>query len=224
MPTKKVKKYSKKPYNKVKKYTPWYEAKYTPKQLAKYAIDGLWKLKGLVNSEMYKFDVTESGTPVVSAGTYAVLLSPIAIGDGPSDRTGNSIFVRALNIHGQLIFNSSGSSPQFVRVAIVIDTQQVADTSASYTTLYNSSTYNSHVNVATAGRYKILYSRVFELDNVNNLSRMMNINIPMRHHVRFNGTASTDIQKGGLYILASSSEATNGPTIKYESRLSFHDN
>lgn len=214
----------KKMYRRTRKAVPWYARKYNVRDLARKAWQGVWKLKGLVNSEMLKFDVVESGTPLTTAGAYAVHLSPIAQGDGPSDRTGNSIFARSINIKGQLVFNSSGATTQFARIAVVIDTQQVGDTSPAYTTLYNSATYNSHVNVATAGRFKILYSKVLEVDSVNNLSRPLNINIPMRHHIRFNGTASTDIQKGGIYILATGSEATNGPSIRYESRLSFHDN
>lgn len=214
----------KKPYRKTRKAVPWYSRKYTAMSLAKKAWAGVWKLKGLVNSELLKKDVAESGTPVTSAGVYSVLLSPIAQGDGNVDRTGNSVFARALNIKGNIVYNSSGNTTQFMRIAVVLDTQQIGDTSPSYTDLYQSADYNSHVNRSTAGRFKILYSKVHQVDTVNNLSRPLNINIPMRHHIRFNGTASTDIQKGGIYILASSSEGTNGPYIRYDSRLSYHDN
>lgn len=214
----------KKMYRRTRKAVPWYARKYNVRDLARKAWQGVWKLKGLVNSEMLKKDVTESGTPVTTAGAYSVNLSPIAQGDGPSDRTGNSVFARSLNIKGQIIFNASGSTTQFMRVAVVLDTQQVGDTSPAYTDLYSSAAYNAHVNVNTAGRFKILYSKTIETDSVNNLARPLLINIPMRHHIRFNGTASTDIQKGGIYILASGSEATNGPYIRYESRLSYHDN
>ncbi|WP_187716123.1 hypothetical protein [Listeria monocytogenes] len=173
---------------------------------------------------MLKKDVSETGTPITSAGTYSVLLSPVPQGDGPTDRTANSIFVRALNIKGQIVANELGSAVQFVRIVIVMDTQQIGDTSPSFTDLYQSSDYNAHVNINTAGRFKILFSRVYGVDITHMLSRQLMVNIPMRHHIRFNGTASTDIQKGGLYIFASSNSPSNGPYLRYESRLSYHDN
>ena len=43
-------------------------------------------------------------------------------------------------------------------------------------------------------------------------------------HIRYNGTADTDIQKGGLYILFISDQASDYPTCDYQTRLGYHDN
>ena len=54
----------------------------------------------------------------------------------------------------------------------------------------------------------MLYSRTLCLD-VNNTTAVLNINRAMRHHIRYNGSANTDIQKGALYSCMVSNEATN---------------
>lgn len=197
---------------------------YAPDALA-YAMRGINYLRGLVNAEMYKLDVIETGTIITdNPVTYVQHLTPVAQGDGDSNRTGNSIFVRSLNIRGQVIHNSSGTSPEFTRVVVVMDTQQVGDTSPTLGLVLEANGYNSHLNKATVGRFKILYSQIIETDSVNRVSRNFYINLPMRHHVRYNGTASTDIQKGGIYLMAVSSEPTNGPKLVFDSRLSYRDN
>ena len=61
---------------------------------AKWAAQQAWKLKGLVNSEMFKYDVNQSGTAITSAG-YASNLAGVAVGDTDVTRTGNSIFARS---------------------------------------------------------------------------------------------------------------------------------
>lgn len=203
---------------------PWYQKSYSALSLAKQALAGLWKLKGLVNSELYKLDNQDTGTIITDAGTYSVHLTNIAIGDGDSDRTGNSVYVRSLDLRGQFIYNTTGTDPQFVRLALVLDTQQIADTPPTYTQIYNGADYNAHLNPDTVGRFKILYSKVFALDNVNSLERMINIRKIMRHHVRYNGSTINDIQKGGLFLVACSSEPTNGPKIIWNCRTSYHDN
>lgn len=186
----------------------------------------VWKLKGLVNSEMHKLDVNNAGGTVTTAA-YAAHLSAVAVGDTFDARTGNSIYARSLNIKGQVVYNgTAGATPTFLRLLVVQDTQQIGDTSPAISDVLStaSSGYNAHINAATAGRFKLLYSDIHATDSVQNTVKKFDINLPMRHHIRYNGTASTDIQKGGLYIMAISDQATNGPKLIFDSRLSFHDN
>lgn len=187
------------------------------------ALRGVQYLKGLVNSEMYKVDITDTGTIITDAGTYQKQLTAVAQGDGDSARTGNSIYVRSLNIRGQIIFNSSGTNPQFLRLMVVIDRQQIADSAVSTTTVLAGG-YNSHLNSLNVGRFTILHSRTYALDDNDRLVTNFVINLPMRLHVRYNGTANTDIQRNGIWIVAVSSEPTNGPKLVFDSRLSYHDN
>lgn len=194
---------------------------------AKWAAQQAWKLKGLVNSEMLKYDTNESGTTITSAGTYVSHLTSIAIGDTDTTRTGNSIYVRAVNIHGRVVYNAtSGVTPTFLRLMVVIDSQQVGDTLPLISSVIDTTNggYQAHMLNTTVGRFKVLYSKIITTDSVQNTVKPFEINLPMRHHVRYNGSAGTDIQKGGIYVLAISSEAINGPKLIWNARVSYHDN
>lgn len=184
----------------------------------------VWKLKGLVNSEMYKYDLVNQTPSPGTTGTVTHLTS-VAQGDGDGNRTGNSIFVRALNIRGHVQRNSAGSSVQIVRIAIIMDTQQIADSAPVFSDIYEGTDVLSHLNSDTVGRFKVLYNQVITLDSVSVPLRPFQINLPMRHHVRYNGVNGTDIQRGALYFVAVSSQASaNYPAITFDARLSYHDN
>lgn len=203
----------------------WYNRKYSAMDMGKMALSQIWKLKGLVNSELYKLD-TVYANGVIGQGSV-VSLHPIAIGDGDNQRTGNSVFVRSWNFKGLLGHNALGNLNQTVRLSVVMDTQQIGDTAPAYTDIYESASPYAHLQSNTVGRFKVLFSRTYTLDAAQALTRLVNINLPMRHHVRFNGSASTDIQKGGLYFCISSDETGAAglfPYIQGESRLSYHDN
>lgn len=183
----------------------------------------VWKLKGLVNSEMFKYDVAFTPTSVTTAPITN--LCAVAQGDGDAARTGNSIFCRSWNFSGSLIHNSSGATTQFVRISVIMDSQQISDTLPTYSNIYESSSPYAHLNSDTVGRYKVLFSQMYMVNNSDKAAVPVRINLPMRHHVRYNGAASGDIQRGGLYLCIATDEPTaNYPTWQGEYRLSYHDN
>lgn len=197
-------------------------AKYTNWDTVSKALNDI---KGLINSEMYKFDVVDSGTTVTNAGTYTSHLTAVAQGDGDSARTGNSIFVRNLRIRGQIIFSPTGGDIQNVTIMLVLDTQQIADTtSVNAALVLAAQNVDSPLNPQNVGRFSILYRRKFTLWSPDRLQSNFLINKVLRHHVRYNGTTGGDIQKGGLYLIAISDQGANGPAISHYSRLSYHDN
>lgn len=202
---------------------PWYRQKYTPLGLAKKALAGVWRLKGLVNSEKFKLDTSGFVSPTTSGLVNS--LCAVAVGDSDNSRTGNSIFCRSLNGKIKIDRNTNVSAPnaQMVRISVIVDSQQVGDTAPSFTTIYENNNVISHLNNDTVGRFKVLYSKVLSVDS-DDPQRYLEVNIPMRHHIRFNGTASSDIQKGGIYMVTTADDATYGPTLTYEWRLAYHDN
>lgn len=192
----------------------------------KYAWQGVRYLYGLVNSELYKYDQTLTATAVSTSGGTLHLTS-IAQGDGDGNRTGNSVFVRSVNIRGVLKLNlASAELAQPIRLAVVIDTQQLSDTGVNVANVYEAVNTYSHLNSDVAGRYKILYSHVFVPSTATMAQMPFQINLPMQQHVRFNGTTGSDIQKGGIYFLYMSNvaSASNPPSIDLEARVSYHDN
>lgn len=194
----------------------------TPKSAYLYAKNAFNYLSGLVNSEMHHSETTLSAqavstTPVMSS------LTAIAQGDTNSTRTGNSIFVRKLDIN--LTLYQANNVTSLVKVVIFRDKQQVGDTAPGFTDVYSSVAPTSMLTLTNLGRFDILYHRIISVDAVaGNPQKVLRINKVMRRHVRYNGSASTDIQKGGLYIALVSDEATSTVTADMTARLSFYDN
>lgn len=201
----------------------WYNRKYSVAQLATKAIKGVSYLKGLVNSEKFKHDTTGSGT--YSNNGSVLHLTNIAQGDGDGQRTGNSIFVRNVSFRGTLV---RASQDERVRVMLFIDKQQIGDTIPAptdvLTTTGTTNAVYSFLNPNTVGRFSILRSRLYSL-TADRPTIALNWNVNLRHHVRYNGTTGSDIQRGGIYMLIiSTASSGNGITLERVCRVSYHDN
>lgn len=189
--------------------------------LAKSAYYGVRYIKGLVNSEMLHNQGNSSGA-VSSTGTM-VHLTAIAQGDTSSGRTGNSILARELMIRIALSQNATATQT-FYRFMLVQDTQQIGDTTPGVTDVLESASYLSPLATATAGRFKVLWSKICTTNNSTTTTMVYNKFFKIYSHVRYNGTAGADIQKGGYYLLLLSDQAVNTPTIFYQFKLGYHDN
>ena len=200
---------------------PWYRRKYNAVQLASKALRGLSYVKGLVNSEM--FHNTISNTTFPNPLGAIVPLTNIAIGDSAVTRTGNSLFVRSIVMNMNCSQNASALDNTFIRMILFIDTQQVSDTTPVSGDIFATTGPNALVNLDTAGRYKFLKTWEFAL-STQNPAKVIKYYKNIRHHVRYNGSAATDIQKGGLYLALVSSQSTNTPTLAYHARIGYHDN
>lgn len=221
---------SKRRYRKKRSYrprrgsrAPWYNRpiRYSVSDIASMAYKGVNYLKGLVNSEVYKFDTDTSSSPS-TAGTITHL-SAIAQGDAENSRSGNSIYLRSVLVNGVMQIHASATSTTY-RIMIVSDSQQVGDTSPAISDILNSVGVTSALNRGTVGRFSVLYDKMFNINTAATPTRCHKIFLPMLRHVRFNGAATTDIQRNGIYLVLISNEATNTPSFAYFSRCSYHDN
>lgn len=192
--------------------------------MALAAYRGVNYLKGLVNAE--KHFLTNAGSASITNSGGVIALHGVAQGDTINDRNGNSIFARSLS--GWLSLSrsqSAGNAVQVIKLAIVQDMQQVADSDPSYTSIWNAVSPLALTAVTQLGRYKILWSRVVHLDITSNVGAVKKVFLPMKHHIRYNGTATSDIQKGGLYLTYTTDQTvSNYPDLGYNLRLSFYDN
>lgn len=220
-----VVKYKKKSYKAQRK--PWYNRSYTPGDLAFRAFKGVMALRGLVNSERHYRDVSN----VLGLNKSAINnLQPIAQGDATSDRNGNSILCRSLYLRGFMQINSAVTLNTRVSIALVQDTQQIADTVPTVLNIFNSDDPEAMLNTAntnyTAGRFKILWRKNYNLTNVTASRPTIFIEkyFKLYSHVKFNGSGVNDIQKNGYYLVFLTSETANFPTISITSRLGYHDN
>lgn len=199
---------------------PWYKKKYNAMEIAGKALSGVRHLKGLVNAEKMKIDAVESATINTTGGVYQ--LSPIPQGDTDGSRHGNSVYARS--IFGRLgLVKALAADTTFVRFMIFIDNQQTADTTPTLTDVLESASVFAPLNNLTVGRYSIKYDKLISMSALHDATHRK-IFIPLKHHIRYNGTASTDIQKGGIYALVISDQPTNVPSFTYNLRLNYYDN
>lgn len=202
--------------------TPWYERKYNATQLAHKAYKGVMYLKGLVNSEMFHL-VTASNTTVSNTGTV-IHCTAIGQGDNITSRQGNSIFLRNILCRVTLEQNSSATST-FYRVILFQDTQQVGDASPTVSDVLNTVSTLSSLSLAQPGRFNILKNWFVETNNGQGTSKALEwYDGNIYSHVKYNGSASSDIQQNGLYLLLLSDQSTNTPTVTYNIKVGYHDN
>lgn len=204
--------------------TPWYDRKYSTSQLARKAWQATKYLKGLVNSERMYYD-TSLNYNVTNTG-LSLPLTAISQGDGPNQRTGNSILVRSLTYRYSLEINPNVTSNTRATFLIVQDTQQIADATPQVTNLLSTLSPESLLNTGTAGRFKLLERKTIVLTpaSAGTPCKQVSGYLNLQTHVRYNGPGDGDIQKGGLYFMWVSSEATNYPLLKGSLRIGYHDN
>lgn len=206
----------------------YYKSRYTTlgsaRFLAKKALRGIRYIKGLVNSEMYKAEF--SLNTVASTSTTTQNLTAIAQGDNDGQRSGNSILLRYIYIRFFLTVHASATN-SFVRFLLVCDKQQQGDTTPQLADIIDTTTLDpimGPLQKTEVGRFSILMDKVFVLDNISRPNVFKKIYMKCYKHIRYNGTASSDIQKNGIFLFIYCNEATNTPTLKLESRVGYHDN
>lgn len=201
--------------------------------LAKKAYQGLKYIKTLVNSELYKYDTISTPNTAITGSGYNASFVDIAIGDGDNARTGNSILVKGVRLTGSFRNNTTSPVPWTrVRVMIVRDTQEVADTLyPSVSDLLENTGASiclSPLNSNTVGRFTVLYDKVFTLDTLNKPQGIVKAYCPINKHVRYNGSGNTDIQKGNIFymiICDNTNVSYNNPVLEQiQTRTYYHDN
>lgn len=216
--------YRRKGYRRRRRQVPWYRKKYNVAQVAGAALRGVNYIRGLVNSEKFKHDLI--GSSAVSQAGVMTHITNISQGDGEGQRTGNSIFVRNVNIRGSLIKSTSATVTR-VRLMLIVDKQQINDTAPAPSDVLDSvgtsNSVYSFLNNDTVGRFTILKSRLYSLTEDTPVINV-NWNFNLRRHVRYNGAGATDIQRGGIYILQIGTESANFPSFDRAIRVSYHDN
>lgn len=175
----------------------------------------------IVNAEKHKFDAGATVTPTSSGSITA--LSNIPQGDTMGSRHGNSVLAKSLTFKGLVTHNQSATNT-LTTMYIIQDKQQVSDTAPAVADIFDVATYGpiGVLNANNVGRFKILVKKKLIQDG----SRVISLDFfkKMNTHLRFNGTAGTDVQKGGLYLVLISNQTANPPSVQYLSRLGYYDN
>ena len=185
-------------------------------------------IKKIVRSQVLekKFSPEIGISGGISSSGSVVSCNQIAQGDTNTTRTGNVITASGLYIKGTLKNSASASAGTYFRFALVRDNQQVGDTSPAFTDIYETAFPTSGLKKSNLGRFSILATKEYYI-NQSYASQV--VLKPFKHFqklsskIRYNGVATTDIQKNGLYIAVVSDQATNTPTFDVIIRLHFTD-
>lgn len=195
--------------------------------MAKSAVSTAWKLKGIINSEKKKFDSVMGGAANIdTAGSLVLNTIAISQGDTINNRTGNSILCKYVSVRGTF-FLGSVLQNAICQIYVVQDNQQVGDTPPAFGDVFTQNFGHCLLNAANVGRFTLLASKTVSLQAASGLSQPVSFDLPLDHHVRYNGTTGTDIQKGGIFVFVLSDLApasANKPTFSGWSRLTYYDN
>lgn len=190
--------------------------------MALKAWKGVKALRGIINSELKYSDQILGATSSSSSGTV-IPLTGMAQGDDNSQRNGDSILAKQLQMKYQVEFNALTTAGAIVKMWIVKDKQQVADTTPAFTDIFENTNVFSFLNKATIKRFTIISSKTFTFDAAK-LQYQMEFTKNLNHHIRFNGSASTDRQKDHYYLVVCTDVNSNVPNYLYASRLTYYDN
>lgn len=202
---------------------PWYNRKYSPSELASKAYNGVKYLKGLINVEKHYVDVSNGAQNVDTTG-FVTLLSAIAQGDDVNNRNGNSILAKTLYWRSIVLRDASNVNPcNFVRIMIIKDLENTG-TAPTIADILASATVYSPLNVDHTSRYQVLADRVIPLPLNGAEGNQLKLFIPINDHLKFTGSASTDVYKNAIYVMGLSDVGLNPPVMGYNSRIGFYDN
>lgn len=199
----------------------WYNKKYSTVDIAQKAYSMAKYLKSLINVEKQKIDFNLGASAI---GTTPVIahMTAIPVGDAEGSRTGNSVLLKYLYMKMTVRLDIT-SAYNRLRVVVVRDKQQIADNPPTYTDVYETTSTTSLLNKNTVGRFDILFDRNFDID-ANNPQILLDQYVSLNSHARYNGTASSDIQKGGIWLMLVSDAASAQPTLSYNNRVMYIDN
>lgn len=189
--------------------------------IAMKAWKGVKALKGIINSELKHHTIQNNSFNASSTGAIS-FISGINQGDTLSQRNGNSVLAKTLNLKYYITFNPL-SPGAIIKVYLIKDMQQVADTNPTFTDVFEISDIASFPKYDTKKRFQIKDVKQFVYDT-SRLTQLVEFSHKIDSHLIYNGTTATDVQKGHYYILWVSNQATNVPTFSYSSRLTFYDN
>lgn len=134
-------------------------------------------------------------------------LTAIAAGTAVTERVGRRVRLHGLNMRFRVERLSNTDFPIAFTMMVVLDTQQVGDNapSASDIVAYTGDRDCGMgiLNKANVPRFKVLYRNTFLLADIQSGMNAQLIDKYLRLpavNVGYNGTASTDIERNGLYL------------------------
>lgn len=198
--------------------------------------------KQVLTSQCEKKEHNFSGfglRPTYTSGVNESLVAhctAVTEGEDMTKRNGREIIAKSMQIHGNLQLGGASNAPQQVRITLVRMIQQEKDTAPVKGDIYShagatDTLYSMWSRASNAGRYRVLYDRVYNLETSDNAGdtstpgayKIFKIKINLKDlKIRYNGTSGNDINLNGIYLLVSSSQPYNLPANANTPYLNYH--
>lgn len=185
---------------------------------ANIALKAVGQLASLLNVEYKKVDVAMSLTPDTTGAVQHI--SGITQGDGASNRDGNQVKMKSLQVRATIARHASATGT-FVRLAIVKDTDnQGADPTCA--DILESVAVTAFTSYNNRRRFIIIKEWIIDLGDRTTATIEWYKKLTMK--LNFSDTAATDTTDNHLYLMHLSNEATNKPTVIIKTRIRYLDN
>lgn len=195
----------------------------TLSQAAYGAMKGVGMLRGIINSELKRFDVAVSGTAMSTTAAF-IQLANIAEGSDVADRTGNSILAKYLTFKYYVTINPSAGGSE-ARILCFVDTQNQGTNPVVADIITGAgNAITSPINADNTQRFTTLFDDRISLSINGNRTTARKHYIPLNFHIRYQGSAGSTFNKNMIYLMVVSNEATNTPTLIGDARLAYYDN
>jgi len=179
--------------------------------------------------ELKNFTLDIGQTNFGVAGTIQHL-SGIAQNPGENQRIGEDITVKSISIRGKISdMTSTGtlSTPSYYRFYVVKDRQQVNDTTPAISDIFSTTDpVLALPSISFSERFTFLWQSPLLQNNAclnGNQFPVATWSWSGTIKVGYNGTASTDIQKNGIYFVILTTDAGGAVDFTGSARVSFTD-
>lgn len=190
-------------------------------QLAAYAAKGVSMMKGIINSELKRYDAVFNLNPGQVASVN--VLTATAQGDDADNRDGNSILGKYLSFRMDGVMNTNATET-VIRIMVFVDTQNQGALPSASEVLQSPSNTLSPLNIDNTQRFTILLDKYILLSDNGDRVIVRKFYVPLNFHLRYTGSAASTYNKNNIFMLTQSDEATNTPVVNIYSRLAFYDN
>lgn len=199
--------------------------------MAKRTAVGLNEIRKLINVEQ-KFKETSDAAATYDRSGYISYLSGLDQGDSTITREGNSVKMQHFRLRLFLKHNAAQTGGTLSRILVVRDLQNQGATITANDVLETVGTSNAplafrdFINGPLQNkRFAVVYDQCFITDPYH-LIREDVFETAHDCHVYYRGTDSTvaSAGNGSYFLIAVSSDATNLPTINFNTRFEFTDN
>jgi len=196
----------------------------------KQQVASLQKVVRQILPEIKNATIDLAQTNITSSGTITHLTA-IGAGTGESERIGEDVTIRSIICKGYFTI-MDGATPavvgaRYYRFAVIQDKQQIGDTSSTLTTAFSTSDpVLALPSLSFADRYRYLWVSPLIAGYAvitGNQFAVCNWSWSGTIPVGYNGTASTDITKNGLYFCILTTDNANALDFTGTARVSYTD-